>query len=57
MQRQRKKSRQGDLKKNQGLIDLIRQGPRHVQGNTGICLTRQVCNSCIFPAMAYGAET
>ncbi|KAK2179692.1 hypothetical protein NP493_477g03002 [Ridgeia piscesae] len=27
------------------------------KGNTGTCLKRQVYNSCIFPAMAYGKET
>ena len=27
------------------------------KGNIGTCLKRQVYNSCVFPAMTYGAET
>ena len=26
-------------------------------GNTGTCLKRQIYNSCVFPALTYGAET
>ena len=26
-------------------------------GNIGTCLTRQIYNSCVLPAMTYGAET
>ena len=27
------------------------------KGNIETCLKRQVCNSCVLPAMTYGAET
>ena len=27
------------------------------KGDIGMCLKRQVCNSCVLPTMTYGAET
>ena len=27
------------------------------KGNTGVCLEKQIYNSCVLPAMTYGAET
>ena len=36
----------------------IRQTPRDIfKSNLAICLKRQVYNSCVLPAMTYGAET
>ena len=31
--------------------------PTIFKGTTGTCLKRQVYNSCVLPAMTYGAET
>ena len=37
-------------------MDSIHQALRHLH-DIGTCLKRQVYNSCVLPAMTYGAET
>ena len=51
IQHQRQKPRQGDSKKNHTKHRDI------FEGNFVIYLKRQVCTSCVLPAMTYGAET
>ncbi|KAK2184475.1 hypothetical protein NP493_265g02030 [Ridgeia piscesae] len=47
---------QGDSKENHGRMDRFAKHPDICKGNIGTCLKRQVYNSCVLPAMTYGAE-
>ena len=46
-----------DTTNNYDRLGGIRQTPDISKSNLSICLKRQVYNSCVLPAMTYGAET
>ena len=56
----KEKNQDKDTAKNHGRLGGIRQTPGHrdiFKSNLAICLKRQMYNSCVLPAMTYGAET
>ena len=53
----RKEPGQRDTMKNHGRLGGIAKHRDIFKSNLAICLKRQVFNSCVLPAMTYGADT